>query len=390
LFGVVESPNPARRSRPGQAQRRKPNKRGAGEQSNRLFSFGVFDRGGLLSAPVQYRALTDPTLDLAADRAAGRVFEIDGQPFRQYRVAYVGVDINEVSNLDVRAQTFDADFFLWFRYSGDDSAENVFFPNSTNPEGGLPSPLDRREVDGNHFTMYRIDETFTNPLNFEDYPWDSHVLTLNMQNLNLPQDDIVYVPDQANLRQSQEERLHSGADVTQPFSRITNWIVNSVLFAQDSATVRSTTPDPRTGAPGYNQVSTYQVQISYSRDVYAFLVKNMLPLALLALVTYISLYFSPVNATTRITLSITSVLTASVMLQSVWTSLPNIGYTVAIEWLYYVYIGLSAFLVLVNITVDRWYKAKRYAATAQLDRIIRVVYPAVLLMVAAAYAVRFG
>ena len=103
--------------------------------------------------------------------------------------------------------------------------------------------------------------------------------------------------------------------------------------------MRSTTPDPDTGAPGYSQVSTYHVQIDYARDVRAFLIKNMLPLALLALVTYFSIYFAPANATTRISLSITSVLTASVMLQSVWNSLPNVGYTVAIEWLYCVYIG---------------------------------------------------
>lgn len=353
-------------------------------------SFGIFEVGRLLSTPVQYRLVSEPTDDLREDQAAGRIFEIDGQPFRQYRVAYVGVDVNEVSNLDVAEQTFNADFFLWFRYSGDESAEAVFFPNSTDPEGALPEPLDHTEVDGNHFTMYRIDGTFTDPLDFEDYPWDTHVLTLDMQNLTLSQDEIVYVPDQAILRLSQAERLRSGADVTQPFSRIANWVVNRVTFVQDSATVRSTTPDPHTGAPGYEEVSTFQTRISYARDVRAFLLKNMLPLALLALVTYISLYFSPANAITRISLSITSVLTASVMLQSIWSSLPDIGYIVAIEWFYYVYIGLSAVLVMVNITVDRWYKAKRFAAASQLDRLAQVVYPAVLLIVAAAFAIRYG
>ncbi len=352
-------------------------------------SFGLFDRGRLLSAPLQYRAVTDPALDLTADRAAGLVFDIDGQPFRQYRVAYVGVDLNEVSNLDIRTQTFNADFFLWFRYSGDQSAESVFFPNSINPEAALPDPLEHTETNDNHFTMYRIDETFTDPLNFVDYPWDEHVLTLSMQNRLLAQDDIVYVPDQANLRLTQAERQRSGADVSQPFSRIPNWIVTSVIYAQDSATVRSTVPDPLTGAPEHEQVSTYQVQISYARDVRAFLIKNMLPLVLLALVTYISLFFAPANAITRISLSITSVLTASVMLQSVWTSLPNVGYTVAIEWFYYVYIGLSAVLVLINITVDRWYKAKRFAAASQLDLLAQILYPAVLLIVVAAYWIRF-
>jgi ABC-type branched-subunit amino acid transport system substrate-binding protein len=354
-------------------------------------SFGQFKLDHLLSAPLQYRAVQDPErFDLAADLADGKAFKIGDQVFRQYRVAYVGVDINEVSNLNPQAQTFDADFLLWFRYTGDKSAENVFFSNAANPEMTLPDPLDTTEDEGEQFAMYRISSTFTEPMNFQDYPWDQHLLTISMQNLSLSQDDLVYVPDQANLQQSQAERLRSAVDFTRPFNRIPSWIAERVFFSQGSATSRSTTPDPRTGAPEYEQVSTYQVQMSYLRDVGSFLIKNLLPLALLALVTYISLFFSPENASTRIGFSITAILTTAVLLQSISSNLPDIGYTVAIEWGYYAYIGLSAVLVLINITIDRWYKAKRFAAVRQLDRIARVVYPVVLLVVVAAYAIRFG
>ena len=88
--------------------------------------------------------------------------------------------------------------------------------------------------------------------------------------------------------------------------------------------------------------------------------------------------------------SITSILTTSVLLQSISGNLPDVGYTVAIEWGFYIYIALSALLVLVNITIDRWYKARRYAAAAQLDRTARIAYPLVILVVVTAYAVRFG
>jgi ABC-type branched-subunit amino acid transport system substrate-binding protein len=354
-------------------------------------SFGLFDLGTLLSAPLQYRAVDDADrFDLATDEAAGLTFEVNDQIYRQYRVAYVGVDINEISNLNAQAQTFNADFFLWFRYLGDKSAENVFFSNAADPTQALPDALDRSEDQGENFAIFRVDTTFTEPMNFQNFPWDEHLLSIDLQNVSLSQDDIVYVPDQANLRQPQEERLRSGIDFTQSFNRIPSWIVERVFYAQDSAVTRSTTPNPRTGAPEYDLASTYQVQMSYARDVRSFLIKNLLPLALLALVTYISLFFSPENASTRIGFSITAILTTSVLLQSVAGNLPDIGYTVAIEWGYYVYIGLSALLVLINITIDRWYKAKRFAAVRQLDRFARILYPAVLLAVLAVYAVRFA
>jgi hypothetical protein len=83
-------------------------------------------------------------------------------------------------------------------------------------------------------------------------------------------------------------------------------------------------------------------------------------------------------------------LTTSVLLQSLAGNLPSVGYTVALEWGFYVYIGLSALLVLINITIERWYKAKHFAAVQQLDLFARIFYPVVLLVVIAAYAVRFG
>jgi branched-chain amino acid transport system substrate-binding protein len=130
--------------------------------------------------------------------------------------------------------------------------------------------------------------------------------------------------------------------------------------------------------------------MSYSRDVRSFLVKNLLPLALLALVTYISLFFPPENASTRIGFAITAILTSAVMLQSIAGALPDIGYSVAIEWGFYAFIALSAVMVLFNIMVERWYKAKRYAAVRQLDRFAQIIYPLVILIVVAIYAVRFG
>ena len=254
----------------------------------------------------------------------------------------------------------------------------------------LPEALGRSDALGEQFAIFRINTTFVEPMNFQDYPWDRHLLTISVENLSLPRVDLVYVPDQSNIRQPQAERLRSGIDFAQQFNRIPNWIVDRVVFAQDSAITRSTTVNPRTGAPEYAHSSTYQVQMSYGRDVRSFLIKNLLPLALLALVTYISLFFSPANASTRIGFSITAILTTSVLLQSVASNLPNVGYTVAIEWGYYVYIGLSALLVLMNITIERWYKAKRFAAVRQLDKFARILYPSVLLVVIAAYAVRFG
>lgn len=354
-------------------------------------SIGRFHGGHITSEPIQYALITDPGhLDLEADRQANLLLEIGDDMYRQYRVVYVGMDINELSNLDTAAQTYTTDFFLWMRYTGEISATDIVFTNATDPSLSLGDPLQRNEDGGETYAMFRVQGTFGEPLDFHDYPWDTHQLGIGFQNKTLDDHDIVYVADAATLFQSQEERLLSGIDLSQPFNSIPNWEATRVWFSQEPQISRSVLLDDDTNEPGYVQFSEFQVDITYVRDVQSFLIKNLLPLGLLALVTYISLFFPAEQAGARTGFAITSILTSSVLLGAISSRLPDIGYTVAIEWGFYIYIGLSAVLVLFNIVVERLYTRKRFSVVKRLDYAARILYPAVVLGVVVMYALQFG
>ena len=143
------------------------------------------------------------------------------------------------------------------------------------------------------------------------------------------------------------------------------------------------------GAHAFAQFSKFVTEITMQRDVRGFLIKHLMPLALLALVTYLALFLAPDQSGTRIGFAVTSILTASVLLESVTGPL-GVGYIVAIEWAFYVYIALSAALVFGNIAIERLYKEKRFRTVARLDTVMRAAYPIVCLATIAVYAVRFG
>ncbi|MGH2614010.1 MAG: ABC transporter substrate-binding protein [Thermomicrobiales bacterium] len=356
------------------------------------FSIGRYTGGSLTSALRQYRLVSDPArYDVAADFASGRAIEVEGLLLRQYPVVDVGIDINEIRELDTAAETFLADFFLWFRAPSDDEAlTDVFFPNATNPRLRLGDPLEEQtDPDGTTYRIYRVQRTFTQPLDFYDYPWDEHILDIIVQNVALQGDDVVYVPSPSIISQPQDERLRSGSDLSEPFNRIQNWEATRVWYASASTSGRSVQSAESGDTQAFVQFSKFVTEITVQRDVRGFLLKNLMPLALLALVTYLSLYFSPDQAGARIGFAVTSILTAAVLLESVSGTL-DVGYTVAIEWGYFVYIALSAALVFINIAVERLYKEKRFAAVGRLDVFARALYPVVGLITIMAYVARFG
>jgi branched-chain amino acid transport system substrate-binding protein len=221
------------------------------------FSIGRYTGGILASALWQYRLFSDvdqdDVEDVEADLADGRAIEVAGLLLRQYPVVDVGIDINEIRELDTAAETFLADFFLWFRApSADDALTDVFFPNATNQRWPLGNPLEERtDADGTTYRIYRVQRTFTHPLDFHDYPWDEHVLTIVVQNVALQGDDVVYVPSPSILTLSQDERLRSGSDLAEPFNRIENWEATGVFYLSASTSGRSVQQAESSGAQAF-------------------------------------------------------------------------------------------------------------------------------------------
>jgi hypothetical protein len=210
-----------------------------------------------------------------------------------------------------------------------------------------------------------------------------------VQNVALQADDVAYVPSPAIIGQSQEDRLRSGSNLAQPFNNVSNWEATQVYFVSEATAGRSIQRAEGHDAEAFVQFSKFVTEITMQRDVRGFLQKNLLPLGLLALVTYLSLFFSPEQAGARVGFAVTSILTASVLLESVTGPL-EVGYSVAIEWAFFVYIALSAALVFINIAVERLFKERRFRAVTRLDTAARVVYPLVCLATITFYAARYG
>jgi hypothetical protein len=93
---------------------------------------------------------------------------------------------------------------------------------------------------------------------------------------------------------------------------------------------------------------------------------------------------------TRVSFGITGILTSVVLLNNVTASLPDVSYTVAIEWVFYAFILLSAGLILVGLWGTRWHRQRRLVAVHRLNVAARIAYLLTIVAVALAYLVRYA
>ncbi|MEG8279832.1 ABC transporter substrate-binding protein [Streptomyces sp. AHA2] len=360
----------------------------------RPVSIGMVQNGRIISAPVQLTEYTpEESTDAAADLAAGRAVPFLGRVLARQQIVYTGINFNRISALNTRAGTFEADFFLWLRYSGSDEAADIEFLNAADSKTAPGTPVRRSEDAGIKYRLHQVSAKFTSSLDFHRFPFDEQHLKIVMQNRDHPSSRVVYVIDQPMLSQDHTEAFRSGKDVGTSIDGLPNWDLRDLRTykAAVGSTARLGDPDLGRADKGIHYAQ-YVAEISVHRDVGPFLIKNLLPLLLSVAVTYATLFFprDPRYTSTRVNLEVTAMLSAAVLLTGVTSSLPDIGYSVAIEWAYYAFMFLVGTCVFISLAGAWLVEHDNIRAWNRLAHVSRVYYLVFCLGVVVAYVVRFG
>ncbi len=170
--------------------------------------------------------------------------EVGDSAFAVQRVVQTGVDFSVIRDLNTVAETFYADFFVWFKYYGDDDAADVIYTNISDPQTLTIDEVRSTEVDGMKYKVFRVTGTFTSPLNFHSFPFDAQDLLVHFQNRTLPSSELVYAIDSDFAQIPISERLSVGGNATESISQISNWHVDNLQAFAGSVGTSSNLGDP--------------------------------------------------------------------------------------------------------------------------------------------------
>lgn len=352
-------------------------------------SIGTVQAGAIVSAQDQLTEYSpDEGIEIAGELAAGRAVAFHGKVLARQQIVYTGINVNRISSLDTRQGTFKADFFLWLRYSGSDDVADIEFPNAADSRFKLAAPVRQSAANGMKYRLHQVVTTFSSQLDFHRFPFDQQHLKIVLQNRSHPSSRVVYVMDRPLLNQDRADALHSGKDVETSIDGLPNWTVRGLNIhkATVGSTARLGDPDLTRGGNGIHYAQ-YVADITVARNVAPFLVKNLLPLLLSVAVTYATLFFpsDPRYTSTRVSLEVTAMLGAAVLLTNVTGSLPDIGYAVALEWAYYAFMFLVGTCVFISLAGAWLEEHGNTRAWNRLALASRVYYPVFCLAVLLVY-----
>ncbi len=351
-----------------------------------------FQNQKLISASQQFTPIANPErLNLPKELQSGSIVQSGDQYFWRQRVVYAGMDINKLNRID--KSTFTADFYVWFRYSGSDEPTEIQFPdavtNSVNPTAPVfdgKAPIKAQVVNGLNYRLYRVRGEFRNAFDFRDYPFDSQKLNLRFDNPTLSTERLVYAIDTVGLK------LPRAKDAERkPFQGLQLWNFKDITYFQDSSRSTSTQGDPDlVQSNAQIEYPGLSIRMTFQRKTLVFLSKNVLPLILLSLLTYCCLFFPYTMFVPRTMAPASALLSGIVLLLSFNNQLPEVGYTVAMEYVFYVYFCLCLLPILVTVIGTKLEKDGHKKAFKYLNIASWIVYPLILIITISTFAITYS
>lgn len=208
----------------------------------------------------------------------------------------VGIWLVNVEKVDLSANSYKLDFYLWFRFNSSEiSADNVANFEFVN---GAPSMYVVSREEG--YLEYRVRGDFIKTFDFRQYPFETHKLAVELEHKNLDVSSLVFREDPA-----------SKIDET---VNVAGWSVGDF----ETAVVEH--------SYGEETYSRFVFSITLGRPILSAFVKSVLPITVITTISLLAFFISPQNFSQRIGLGVTTLLSATAFHLSLLSGIPPTGY----------------------------------------------------------------
>jgi branched-chain amino acid transport system substrate-binding protein len=323
--------------------------------ATKLIAMGVYENQAFISALTQLIPEHDDNqsgaeVDLNYDQK-DRTLVVGNRLMHKTNIVYTGIEVNGIRNINQKNSSFTIDFNLWFRFSPTIDADNIEFINYdvVRLDSGQPlqlrEPVEERILSETEiYRLYRMKADFQGNFQFEDYPFDQQVLSVQFRHAYLPRQDLIYVVDTIGMGDLSYQAILEKFKISHVFEAIADWDVKDVNFFSDTIIQASSL--------GKEEYSRFNVIIDIRRKALIFSLKNLLPLFFLVILSYLILFlpFDLISVE-----AVSGALLAVVFFHlSLIQALPDgVGYVVALDYAFYIVYVLIILQLLMVVTGHR-------------------------------------
>lgn len=227
---------------------------------------GLFKNRTLISAPEQLSEVRSMSeiADLEKALAEGRVVRMGDEVLYKTSVVYTGVRLTRLGKIDPKTKTFEADFYIWFRYHGSVAPEDIEFLSAVEPID-LGKPVRIKEGDRMSYRLHQVSGRFFMDDNPRRAALGEHQLTIDFRHNRLPRSNLIYVTDLLGMGDG--EGFGQSIEKNRLINPSEGWSVDGGNFCQDISRKESLGhPDHLGVSAGVVDHSRFSVCVQVAKD----------------------------------------------------------------------------------------------------------------------------
>ncbi|HMZ67379.1 MAG TPA: ABC transporter substrate-binding protein, partial [Leptospiraceae bacterium] len=225
--------------------------------SPKPISIGAYKNNDVISSLIQLQAVKNLKEITSIKDALEKetIIKIDNNYLYKTNVVYTGIEINEISKLDVSNLTYHMDFYIWFRFKEDIKPEDIEFLNSIEPIT-LGEPVDKDSSEHMNYRVYHVKGNFKADNLPVRYELGYHAIGVNFKHKHLTRNNLIYVIDVIGMGMN-SKKGDNKKKYQSILSPVSGWMIANFWSFQDTMSRASL------GAPKY--LNSRDAKAEYSR-----------------------------------------------------------------------------------------------------------------------------
>lgn len=281
----------------------------------------------------------------------------------------VGIYVLDISRLDVKQETFEADFYIWFKWTGPGfSPSGIEFMNGEITHKTEPTA---EITGGKNYSIMRVKGAFRTRFMLSNYPFDVQTLRIVIEHKDLTEKELQFVPAFSGEEDASSRTLEKGMIIS-------DWKVSRAW-----GEVREHKYNTDFGY--FKEVdkadySQYLFNVTIKRSIFPYLLKFSLPLFILVIMSFLVFFINAKEFEAQCGICVTAILSCIALHLAQGDSLPQVGYLVAADKFFILSYILIFFTLVETVICNNYAKKGFLDKAANLDNISIILFPAVFLV----------
>ncbi|MEX0693443.1 MAG: ABC transporter substrate-binding protein [Rhodospirillales bacterium] len=213
-----------------------------GEAKSPVF-MGRYDGRDMVSALTQLQPIkVGVAANFIEELKKGKVLYVNDRFMYKTNVVYTGLQVKEVTDLDIEKGHVTLNFLLWFRYSGDFQPEDLVFTNAAEPII-LDKPSEEQISRGLNYKLYEVTGKFNYNFSKVKRPYGTVLIGFDFAHRRLNRNNLQYVTDVLGIGLAGNETFQSILERNQVISAKLDWDIDRAWISQEIVPV-GTRGDP--------------------------------------------------------------------------------------------------------------------------------------------------